>query len=119
SIADDIIGADAQRLPLAKAAESPQDRRILEGGIDLRLQLFLHLLLARAAPQRYTEHVEVIGIRDQEITKELAGAQQLEKDFQAAGSTFQQCGQRIPADRVGKKALQVVEGHIGIGTARQ
>ena len=34
-IADDVVGADAQHLPLAKAAEGPQHGGVLEGGIDL------------------------------------------------------------------------------------
>src|SRR5206468_3644675 len=52
AIADDVIRADAQRLPLPKTTEDPQDSGILEGGIDLALQLFLHFPLARAAPRR-------------------------------------------------------------------
>ncbi len=37
-IADDVVGADAQHLPLAKAAEDAQHGRVLVGGIDLGLQ---------------------------------------------------------------------------------
>ena len=40
-IADDVVGADAQDLPLAEAAKGAQHRGVLEGGIDLGLQLVL------------------------------------------------------------------------------
>ena len=63
-IANDVVGADAQHLPLAKPAKGPQHGRILEGGVDLGLQLVVHLRPARAAPQRHAQHVEVIGIGD-------------------------------------------------------
>ena len=42
-VADDVVGADAQHLPLAEAAKGPQHGRVLEGGVDLGLQLVLHL----------------------------------------------------------------------------
>lgn len=34
-IADDVVGADAQQLAVAKAAEGPQQRRVVGAGIDL------------------------------------------------------------------------------------
>src|SRR5438477_189391 len=57
-IPDDVVGADAQDLPLAEAAKSSQHGRVLEGRIDFTLKLFLHLLLTGATSQRHAQHVE-------------------------------------------------------------
>ena len=77
-------------LPLAEAAEGAQDGRVLVGGVDLGLELVLQLGRARAAAQRHAQHVEVIGIGHEQVAEQLAGAEELQQDFQGAGAAFEQ-----------------------------
>ena len=119
AVADDVVGADAQELPLAVAAEGAQHGRVLEGAVHLSLELRLHLGGAGAAPQRHAQHVEVVGIGPEQIAERLADAEQLQQDFQGAGAVLQQERQLLGAGRLGEEALQVVEGHVGVGAARQ
>ena len=39
AVADDVVDADPQRVPVAEAAKGPQDADIVRGGIDLRAEL--------------------------------------------------------------------------------
>ena len=119
SIADDVIGADAQHLSLAEAAKDAQHGRVLVGRIDLGLQLRLQFRLTGAAAQRHAQHVEIIGIETEQIAERLAGAEQVQKDFQHAGAILQQDGELLDGGGVGEEAFEVVQRHVRIGTARQ
>src|SRR5262249_45997229 len=119
AIADDIVGADAEDLPLAEATEDTQDGGVLERGVHFRLELGPQLLGTGTAPQRHAEHVDVIGIGDEEVAERLAGAEQLQKDLEGAGAALQKVGNAVAGRRVGQEALKVVERHIRIGAARQ
>src|SRR6202011_5703939 len=76
-------------------------------------------LLTGAAPQGYAEHVEVIGVGNEQIAEELAGAQKLDERLQRLGPAFQEQRKLLRAGRVGQEPLQAVEGHVRIGRARQ
>ena len=119
AVADDVVGADAQDLPLPEAAEGPQHGRVLECRIHFRLKLVLHLLLVRAAPQGNAQHVDVVRVGHQKIAEELAGAQELQERFQTAAARLEQTRQLLGAGRIGQETLKVVEGHVRVGTARQ
>ena len=118
-VADDVVGADAEELPLAEAAKDAQDGRVLVGGVHLGLELGLHLGRAGAAPQRHAQHVEVVGVGGEQVAERLADAEQLQQDFQGAGAVFEQQRQQLGAGRLGEEALQVVQRHVGVGAARQ
>ncbi len=74
-VADHVVGANAQQLPLAKTAEDAQDRRVLEGGIHLGLKRGLHLSRAGAAAQRHAQHVEIIGVGAEQVAERLTDAE--------------------------------------------
>jgi hypothetical protein len=118
TVADDVVGADAQHLLLPKHAEGAQDVGILVGRRDLAAKLFEHFRAARTAAQRDAQHLQKIGIGDQEIAEELAGAEQLQHRLQRAGPAFHERRHRR-GPGAGEIAIQVVEGHVRVGAARQ
>lgn len=119
AIADDVVAADAQHLPLAETAENAEDRRVLVSGIDLGLQLRLQFVFAGTAPQRHPQHVEKIRIETEKIAKGLTGAEQMQKRFQNASVTLQKDGHLLDSGGIGKEAFEVVQCHVRIGTVRQ
>ncbi len=118
-IADDVVGADAQQLALAKAAKCAQHRGVLEGGVNLGLKLVLQLGAVGAAAQRHAQHVEIVGIGDQEIAEKLAGTEKLQQRFERSGPAFEQHVQLGRRGGVGEETFEIVERHIGVGAARQ
>ena len=101
-----------------KRRKARRTARVFIGGRDLAPQLLQHFGPARAAPQGDPQHLQKIGIGDQQIAEELAGAEQLQHRFQRARPAFQQHRQRRrPGAR--EIALQIVERHVRVGTARQ
>src|SRR5262249_43933235 len=82
-------------------------------------KLDLQLGLAGTVAQRHTQHVDVIGIENEQVAEILAGAEPLEENFQGAEPAIHELGQFRRSGRVGKKTLQVVEGHVRVRTAWQ
>jgi hypothetical protein len=116
-IADDIVGADAQNLTLPKTPESPQNRGILEPRIHFALQLFFHFRLAGTISQGHAQHLNEVGMADEQITEELTGAQHLEKRLQATRAVVEQWRKLAGTFRVSEETLEAIERHVGIGTA--
>ena len=118
-VTDDVVGTDAQELPLPEAPERPQDGRVLVGGIDLALELAEQLLRAGGAAQRLAQRVEEVGVGDERVGEELAGAQQVQQRLQPAGAVFEEGGHLLGDAGPGEEALQVVQRHVRVGGARQ
>ena len=74
-----------------KRAKGAQHVGVFVGRLDFAAQLVEHLRPARAAAQRDAQHVEIVGIGDQQIAEELAGAEELA-----------QFAQRLQAERLGQ-----------------
>ena len=118
-VADDVVGADAEQLPPAEAAEDAEDGRVLAGGIHIGLELGLHLGGAGAAAQRHAQHVEAGGVGREQVAERLADAEQLQEDLQGAAAVIEQQRQPVGAAGLGEEALQVVQRHVRVGAARQ
>ena len=119
AVTDDVVGADAERLFLAETAEGAQHRRVFECGVDLGPELVAQLGLARATPQRHTQHVEVIRVERQQVAKELARAEELQQDFERSAAVFEQRRQSTGTGAVAEKALEVVQRHVRVRRTRQ
>ena len=115
----DLAQNDAQQLPLPVAPEGAEHRRVFEGGIDLGLELIAELAEAGAAPQRDAKHVDVVGVVREQVAEHLAGAEELEQDLEGAGAVVEQGGELRRAGGAGEVALEIVQRHVRVGTARQ
>ncbi len=114
-IANDVAVGDTQRLAPFETPKRLQHHRFVLQGVDLAHQIGDHVVARKGLSPGQSQKIEALGIGNEQVAEILAGGEDLHQDRQGLGISLQQRRQGQRIHRGGKKPLQVVQGHVGIG----
>ena len=118
--ADNVAIGDPQGFPSLEPPQRPQARpaSCVQGG-NFRAKLVDHRLAGRRFALGQPHEVEPLRVSHQQIAEVLAGREDLQQRGHGVRVALEERAGRERIPRRPHEPFQVVQGHVGVGTARQ